>query len=245
MTGPPLQLPLIEYPAWLRQLQERSGPDSGGKAAPSPDAWLSDIKKIMSHPEDKAFLDGLIARGVTITAFDRIYFEDPYYDGTKWTTKHFEAGGTTSGTTINMIRSTDAAANAATIFHEGVHTGQPSSMPWREKEYDAYVKEDRWAIAHGLPPHDPSFRTTDAHGKESTNEAAIRAMVDKEYPGVTATSATGTIEQVIGKTASGNTVVQRDDGSTYTRAPKAGDSFPGPEISEPAGGIPVDLSKLK
>ena len=241
--GPP-PLPLIEYPPWLR---DRPAPGGGGTATPppSPDAWLQDIKKIMSRPEDKAFLNDLIARGVTITAFDRIYFEDPYYDGTKWTTKHFEAGGTTGGTSINMIRSASAAENAATIFHEGVHTGQPSSMAWRDKEYDAYVKEDAWRISHGIPPHDPSFRTTDSSGKVTTDVAAVRAMVDREYPGVTTTSSTGAIEQVIGKTSSGDARVQRADGSTYTRPPKAGDSFPGPEITVPAGGIPVDLSKLK
>ncbi len=241
-NGPP-PLPLIEPPDWL---QDRSEPGpTAGTPPPSPDAWLEDIKRIMSHPEDKAFLDDLMARGVTITAFDRIYFEDPYYDGTQWTTKHFEAGGTTGGTSINMIRSASAAENAATIYHEGIHTGQPSALPWREKEYDAYVKEDRWRIAHGLPPHDPSFRTTGADGTPQTNQAAIRAMVDREYPGVSSTSASGAIEQVIGRTASGDTVVQRDDGSSYTRAPQAGDSFPGPEVTVPPGGVPVDLSKLK
>jgi len=243
MSGPPLTLPLLEFPAWLR---DRAGHDSGtGTGARSPGAWLNDIKAIFSHPEDKAFLDDLIARGVTIKAFDRIYFEDPYYDGTKWTTKHFEAGGTTSGTSINMIRDPDPTVNASTIFHEGVHTGQPSGMPWREKEYDAYVKEDRWRIDHNLPPSDPSFRTTDAAGHPVTNEAGIRAMVDRDYPGVTSTSASGHPEQVIGKTASGDSIVMRGDGTQYTRSPKAGDSFSGDEVTVPPGGIPVDLTKLR
>jgi hypothetical protein len=200
----------------------------------------------MCLPEDRAFIEGLLARGVTITAYDRIYFEDPYYDGTKWTTKHFEAGGTTSGTHVNMIRDADAATNASIIYHEGVHTGQPSSMRWREKEYDAYVKEDQWRLAHNLPAHDPSFRTTDASGKEITDEAAVHAFVDREYPGVTVKSDTGVAEQVIGRTASGDTIVQRDDGTQYTRPPKKGDSFASEdEITEPPGGYPVDLSKLK
>jgi hypothetical protein len=241
MSGPP-PLPLIEYPAWLRDRAPGSG---ASPPPPSPDKWLEDVKKVFNKPEDKAFLDGLIARGVTIKAFDRIYFEDPYYDGTKWTTKHFEAGGTTGGTSINMIRSSDPKENAATIFHEGIHTGQPSSMAWRDKEYDAYTKEDAWRISHGIPPHDPAFRTTDSSGKVVTDTAAIKAFVDREYPGVTTTSSSGAVEQVINKTASGDSVVQRADGTTYTRPPKAGDSFPGPEITVPAGGIPVDLKKLK
>jgi hypothetical protein len=78
-----------------------------------------------------------------------------------------------------MIRSSSAAENAATIYHEGVHTGQPDSMQWRDKEYGAYTQEEGWAISHGLPPHDPSFRTVDASGHPIPNTAAIRAFVDR------------------------------------------------------------------
>ena len=246
-TPPEENLPLLIFKPFVwRNAPGSKGPPSAPAAAGPPlPPWLQDIKKVMSQPGDRVFLDTLIARGVTVTAYDRIYFEDPYYDGTKWTTRHFEAGGTTSGTSVNMIRSSNAAENAATIYHEGVHTGQPSSMAWRDKEYDAYIKEDAWRIAHSLPPHDPSFRTTDAAGKVVTDPAGVRAMVDREYPGVTAVSAGGHVEQITGRTASGDTVVTRSDGSTYTRPPRAGDSISGNEITEPAGGIPVDLSKLR
>jgi hypothetical protein len=205
------------------------------------DPWIRSILAIMC-PQDKAFLQDLKARGVTITTYDRIYFEDPYYDGTKWTTKHFEAGGTTSGTDINMLTSSSPEEDAATIFHEGTHTGQPSGMAWRDKEYDAYTKEDGWRISHGLPPHDPSFR--DPSGK--TNQAKIREFVDKEYPGVTAKpSSGGPPEQVVGKTPSGAALVRRADGSTYTRNPKRGDSFSGPENTVPPGGRKIDMNQLQ
>lgn len=241
MSPPPV--PLIEYPPWLGT---RAGPPgTGTPPPPDPDKWVRDMQPFFTSAADKAFLDDLIARGVTVTAFDRIYFEDPYYDGTKWTTKHFEAGGTTGGTDVNIIRGSNAADNASTIFHEGIHTGQPSSMEWRDKEYDAYAKEDAWRISHGLPAHDPSFRTTDASGKPVTNEAAIRDFVNKEYPGVSVGGSGGAVEQVVGKTPSGDTVVKKADGSTYTRAPKKGDSFSGDEVTEPPGGVAVDLSKLK
>jgi hypothetical protein len=197
-------------------------------------------------PKDKAFLDELRARNVTVTAYDRIYFEDPYYDGSKWTTRHFEAGGTTSGTQINMIKNSDPVENAATIYHEGVHTGQPASLPWRDKEYQAYVAEDKWRISHGFPSHDPSFRTTDASGRPVTDEAAVRDFVNREYPGVTSTPSSGSApEQVIGRTSSGDTIVQRGDGSTYTRPPKMGDSYAGPEVTEPPGGRKVETCQLK
>jgi hypothetical protein len=233
-----------------------SGPDAtcpvsgaapcAGASAPAPPKtpWVGDMLKIMC-PKDRAFLDTLRARGVTITAYRRIYFEDPYYDGATWTTKHFEAGGTTAGTDINMILSSTPENNAATIYHEGIHTGQPARMKWRDKEYQAYVEEDRWRIGHGLPPHEPSFRGKDISGKPVTDEAAIRRFVDKKYPGVTATPSSGAApEQVIGRTKSGKTIVQRSDGSTYTRRPKKGDSYAGPEITEPPGGMPVNMSEL-
>jgi hypothetical protein len=197
-------------------------------------------------PKDKAFLADLKNRGVSITAYDRIYFDDPYFDGKRWTTRHFEAGGTTLGKDINMLRGGSGAQNAATIFHEGVHTGQPSGMAWRDREYDAYAKEDQWRISHGLPPHQPNFRTKDAAGNEITNSAAIKAFVDQKYPGVTSKpSSGGASEEVIGRTTGGKTVVRRANGTTYERAPRRGDSFPGPENTVPAGGIPIDMNKLQ
>jgi len=193
-------------------------------------------------PQDKAFLQDLKARGVTITAFDRIYFEDPYYDGKAWTTKTFEAGGTTNGNEINIIQSPSGANNASTLFHEGTHTAQPNNVPWREQEYDAYVKEDQWRISHGLPPHHPDFRTP--AGK--TNDKAIRAFVDKEYPGVTVKSAGKPPESIKGKDeTTGNTIVRRADGTTYTRKPKKGDSFPGDSKEEPPGGRKIDMNQLQ
>ena len=91
-------------------------------------------------------------------------------------------------------------------------------------------------------PHDPSFR--DASGK--TDESKIRAFVDKEYPGVTVKpSSGGPPEQVIGRTPSGGTIVRRGNGTTYTRASKKGDSFPGPETTVPPGGRKIDMNQLQ
>jgi|GEM_PF-3550925 len=226
----------------------RAGPQSGGtkgsgsgsKSGSGTPPWVNAILKIMC-PQDKAFLQDLKNRGVTITAYDQIYFDDPYYNGSRWTTRRFNAGGTTVGKNINIIRSPDAADNAGTIYHEGIHTGQPQSMSWRDMEYDAYAKGEGWAIAHGLPPHDPSFRTTDAAGNQVPNVAAIKAFVDREYPGVTTASG----EQVVGKDSNGNAIVERADGTTYTRPPQAGDSYSGREVKQPPSGIKVDMSQLQ
>lgn len=229
---------------------------SGPPPCPPPDKWLADALAVMC-PKDKAFLDDLRARGVTITAFDRIFWDDPFYDGTKWTTKRFEGGGSTTGTHMNIvIKDTDSKGVqtdippddvAATIYHEGIHTGQPSSMSWSEKEYEAYTKGEQWAIDHGKPESRPGFRTKDASGKPIPNKKAIRDFVDKEYPIATdKPSKPGTPpDRVIGKTSKGDTIMQRADGSTYNRPPKKGDTFAGPQVEEPPGGRPAETCQLK
>lgn len=243
MGGPP-PVPLIPMPAWAARTTP-TGSTSSSPPPPDPDQWLLDIKAIFNRPEDQVFLDALIARGVQVTAFDAIRFDDPYFDGTQWTVNPFDAGGSQYGKQIDMIRSADPAENAATIYHEGVHTGQPSTMSWNEKEYDAYTKEEAWRIAHGLPPGDPSFRTTDSSGAVVPDVAAIRAMVDREYPIATSTTSTGLTERVVGKTDDGRTKVVFSDGTKGERDPKRGDTFAGPQVTDPPDGITVDLNKLR
>lgn len=207
--------------------------------------WVQDILKVMC-PQDKAFLQQLRARGVQITAYDRIYFDDPYYDGTQWTTKRFEAGGTTNGNKINMIRTGDPAEDASIIYHEGVHTGQPSSLAWRDQEYEAYIKEDAWRLSRGMPASHPKFRKKDASGKEVTDAAAIRRFVDKKYPGVSAKGSGPAPDQIVDRKPNGDTELMRADGTTYTRKPQKGDSYAAASsVTVPKGGIPIDMASLQ
>ncbi|MDY6992597.1 MAG: LysM domain-containing protein [Pseudomonadota bacterium] len=223
-----------------------------------PPAWLEDALEIMC-PQDKAFLDDLRKRGVTITAYDRIYYEDPYYDGTKWTTKTFEGGGSTVNSNINIViqyRDDEAIVHkippesiAETVYHEGIHTAQPDSMPWLEKEYDAYTRTEQWAIEHGLPTTRPGFRTQDASGTLQPDTTAIKAFVDNEYP-ITMDEPTtpgGSIYTVVDKTSDGQTIVQNvtDPADVKIRPPQKGDTFAGPQLEEPPGGRPVKPEHLK
>lgn len=242
MGGPP-RVPPLRMPSWSSRADPTAGPS--GPPPPNPDQWLLDIKAVFNKPSDKVFLDQLIAKGVTVTAFDKIRFDDPFYDGTKWTVKVFNAGGTQGSNNIELIRRSSASENASTIFHEGVHALQPSSMAWNEKEYDAYTKEEQWRIDHGLSAR-PGFRTTDSSGAVVPDVAAIKAFVDSKYPIATTTTSTGVVERVVGMRASdGKTEVVRSDGTRGFRDPKPGDTFPGPKVTDPPTGLPVDLSKLK
>jgi hypothetical protein len=59
-------------------------------------------------------------------------------------------------------------------------------------------------------------------------------------------SAGGSPERIVGRDPSGQTILERPDGTRYSRPPKAGDSYPAANsITEPVGGIPVDMSKLQ
>jgi hypothetical protein len=240
--------PTVATSGTLRSSREpdQPGRQTGpGATTSTPATWQRDMLKVMC-PKDKVFLQQLRASGVRITAYDRIYFDDPYYDGTQWTTKRFEAGGTTSGKRIDMIRSGNASNDASTIYHEGVHTQQKRGKPWREQEYDAYTREDAWRLRRGLPPHHPSFRKKNAAGHEVTDTAAVHAYVDKHYPGVTSTSATGAAEEIVDKNSKGETVVRRADGTEYSRPPKVGDSFSAPNsVTVPAGGVPIDMNTFQ
>jgi hypothetical protein len=216
---------------------------------PTPDDWLLAMLFILC-PGDKAVLDKLRASGTPVIGFDQIYFDDPFFDGKKWTTKRFDAGGVSNGA-IGMLTGQGPVENAATLIHEAWHKGQPASMSWADKEYEAYTKEEEWRIAKGLPPHDPTFRKKDAAGNTVVDHDAVRRMVNDAYPITTAPVTPGKPpppppDEVVGKTKSGLAIVQsRKTGKTYTRAPKKGDKFSGPQISVPPGGRVADPAKLK
>ena len=209
------------------------------------DAWVRDLAAIFL-PADRDVLEDIKAKGIVVRVYDEIYFEDPYFDGSAWTTKRFEAAGTTNGTTINLIRDSRTAENAATLYHEWIHTGQPVEMEKREREYEAYTKEERWRIDHGIAPGIRAFRSRDSQGAWVPNEAAIRAFVDEEYPGITSLApGGGPPETIWGNTPSGGTVVQRADGTRYTRPARAGDSFPAPRpIRVPPRGRRLDIDAV-
>jgi hypothetical protein len=214
----------------------------------SQEKWINDLREEMC-PEEKARLADMKARGVTITAYDKIYFDDQLYDGTKWTTKRFVAGGTTEGNAIQLLRSDTVRDDATTLVHENIHTQQPASMSWADKEYDAYSKTEQWRVDRGLPETLPGFQTT-VNGRATVNESAVHDLVDRYYPTTPSTAtdsvAAAVADTVVGRTPTGDSILTRGtDGSTFTRPPQLGDTYPGLEVTNPPGGIPVDIDDLQ
>ena len=198
-------------------------------------------------PQDKAFLQDLKARGVKITAYDSITFVDPYYDGTKWTTQSTPGGGERNGNSVIIVKTGDPGMDASTIYHEGVHTGQPSSWDWATCEYDAYTREDQWRARQTppIPPSDPSWRRPD--GTTDTNAIKASLSTDPTYPGMAvATTPGGPTKEIVGRDARGWTLESVNGGPPKARKPKKGDAYQGTvTLKDPPGGTVVDMDQLQ
>jgi len=164
-------------------------------------------------------------RSSTVKKFDDIYWDDPYYGGTNWTTRRFNGGGFADPSTrlIGLRSDANCVGAVDTLYHEVFHQNQPAGLRTLVSETQAYRFTEAWLIARGLPGR-PSFRILDpATGATVVSVSAVESFVRARYPGPTAVGG----DQVIGRTPAGNSILQRPDGSTYTRAPVAGDSYPG------------------
>jgi hypothetical protein len=217
---------------------------SGGPPCPPPEQWFKDILSKLC-PDDKGLLDNLRNKGVNVTGYDKIYMDAPYYDGTQWTTRRLNASGMHYDDQIDLITTRPPGEMASTLYHEGIHAGQPNTMTLSEKEYEAYTKTEEWRIKKGLPAKMP--RTTDSSGNTVPDTAKIRQYVDDQYPNKYVPSATGGApDRVVGNDpATGNTILRRADGSEYQRPPQKGDTFQVAPVKEPAGGRPVLSCQMK
>ncbi len=120
----------------------------------------------------------------TVETADELWWDDEFYNGSKWAIKKFPGGGSSSKAAKKiMILSDNSCQDAAdTFFHETWHQNQPPSMAWPEPaEDDAYYNSELWSIERGLPGR-PELRTTDGAGKAVPDKAKIRAFVQQEYP---------------------------------------------------------------
>src|SRR5262245_38155912 len=106
---------------------QRCPRQSGGAGSSK---WSVDgILKILCK-NDKKIVDQL--GKTTVNTADRIYFEDPYFDGKKWTTNTFEGGGSAdpSKKEITILSGTSNEEGAETFYHEIWHQNQPPGMGW-------------------------------------------------------------------------------------------------------------------
>ena len=213
----------------------------GRQAKKAPAAWdVACVLKIMC-PKDKAIVDQLAKTKIVVV--DDNFYDDPFFNGKKWTTKRFPAGGGWNGTELVVRSDTTCEGAADTLFHELWHKNQPPGMGWPEpSEDDAYFNTEQWLIDRGLPG-EPAFRKKDpVTGKTVPDKKAIRDFVQSTYPGPPPPIKGKKQPIPVGKDAKKNQTLVEDPvtGKTSWRASKKGDTFAGPEtrvnekISDPA-----------
>lgn len=182
------------------------------------------------------------ANKIKIVAVDPLIFDDPIYKNGKWTTKPFPAAGTQKQGEIQMVRNMSCEEAATTLYHEVLHSEQPNSMSWPEKEYDAYKRTEEWTIKRGLPGQHPDFRKPGSMppgiqgpAQVVVDEAAIKKKVDDWYPIAPPKTPGGpTPPQVIGRTPNGKQVIVEDStGKQWQRPVQEGDTFPASKPRNP------------
>lgn len=155
-----------------------------GSAAKKKGGWNPACVMKILCAKDKALVDQLGKSNVQTA--DEVWFDDPIFDGKKWTTKRFDAGGTsvTSTKTIMILADQSCEQAAVTCFHEVHHQNQPAGMKWpHPAEDDAYLTTEAWTIDRGLPSQGTDLRTTDpATGKVIADPVKVGTMVQKVYP---------------------------------------------------------------
>jgi hypothetical protein len=208
-------------------------PCRAAKKAP-PRKWDVDCVKKILCKSDPAVVDQLAK--TTVKTADNIYYDDPYFDGAKWTTKRFQAGGSADPASkqIMILSDTSCEGAAITFYHEVWHQNQPPGMGWPEPaEDDAYYNTEQWTIDRGLPTQHPGLRTKDSVTKKLVpDKKAIRAFVQKEYP--SPPPPVGGVPQPvpIASDPVRKLTQVRDPvtGATSWRPSKKGDTFAGPEV---------------
>ena len=164
--------------------------------------WTKDgvLKILCSTPEGKKIVNNVLSR-YNIYSYKSYTYKRQYCEykaktiknGSPDTINGYHRRRPLMGIGVYVDFSDKRAAS--TFLHEGVHGRQYDEYDERlkknpaataptkaEKEYEAHIGQEKFNIAKGIPPKDPTFRVKDpATGKWVADEAAIKKWVDKVY----------------------------------------------------------------
>ncbi|MFL6211742.1 MAG: DUF4157 domain-containing protein [Pyrinomonadaceae bacterium] len=170
--------------------------------------------------------------GFNIITFNSRTFPTETWDGAAWRPGTFVSGGFTSGTNMGFLNSTTCEEMALTIYHEGWHAQQASSLTGVvDTERDAYINTEQWSISMGVPGQTFRDRTTGTVrglrttrlGETVVDEPAAETLVRQSYGGVSATPG----ERVLRRVGATDVHVRRPDGTEYDRPANVGESVRG------------------
>lgn len=161
---------------------------------------------------------------ITLKSFDSISWTDEEWNGASWVPAIFQGGGYNTGKEIGVLNSSNEEM-AQTLYHEVLHAEQPTTHKTTgDKERYAYRIGEEFSIAMGLTGR-PSLRSTDLQGRQFADPAKVDSFVSSTYPSI---PSGGANEEIVGKSGiMGNIIVERANGSRYTRPANIGEKVPG------------------
>jgi hypothetical protein len=220
----------------MAALDARFGSPSLPPAADLSAPWTSACVLSVLCPWSPHTVD--VLKGITLKSYDSITYADEEWDGSAWVAAPFIAGGFHNSSGIGVIN-TDCEEMAEILYHEILHEEQPTvHATTLQSESYAYRIGEEFSIALGLGGQ-PGLRSTDAGGREFADRSKVGTFVATNYPSVVAG---GAAEQIAGKAAThGHVIVERADGTTYTRPAATGERVDGPktvvnEVTQPTAG---------
>jgi len=151
-----------------------------------------------------------------VKTFDDIDVDRWAFTGGQWRSEVVHPDGLArkgENKLIGITRDKSCENVAQTFIHEVRHLGQPSGQTTYNKEMDAYTYAENWAIARGLPGQ---ANLRKMQGKQVVPDpAGIDRNVRQKYGSSEATPG----DELVGHNEKGESVVKRQDGSTYSREP--------------------------
>jgi len=182
-------------------------------------------------PWNKHLVENVLP-GFNIITFDSRTIPTETWNGTTWVASTVHSGGFTGGTNMGFLNTVTCEEFAFTIYHEGWHAQQPSSLTGVvEVEKDAYINAEQWSISVGIPGQTfenattgniEDLRTTQS-GETVVDRPAAERLVRQGYGGVSSVPG----ERILSRVGASDVRVRRPDGSEYGRAAQVGERVKG------------------
>jgi hypothetical protein len=189
------------------------------------DPWnMACILEILC-PWNKNLVENVLPKFDIIT-FDSRTFPTETWDGASWVPGTFVSGGFKGGNKMGFSNTTSCEEFAFTVYHEGWHAQQPSSLTGVvDTEKDAYINTEQWSIDMGVPGQG-GLRTKSGSGEDIVDEAASESLVRGAYGGVSSVPG----ERILHRVGATNVRVRKPDSTEYERPANPGESIRKPVV---------------
>jgi hypothetical protein len=199
------------------------------------DPWTMTCILQILCPWNKHLVETVLPKFGVIT-FDSGIVPVETWDGSTWIGSALSIGGFRRGTEMGFLNTVSCEEMAFTIYHEGWHGQQPTSLTTvMDRERDAYINSEQWSIGMGIHGQGAVDNTTSGatenfrqtvNGEVVANEAAAETLVRQKYGGISSIPG----ERILSRVGAAEVRVRKPDGTEYTRAANIGESVTGEPI---------------